>query len=403
MDAQTPTEADADAVLLSDALGVDRAALRPFSREPLGAGTVTGFEVRGAHGADATDGPDAPDGPDLPDGAVAYVDSSQLPVVQETGFVLEGVARVWIHPADPHLPALAPAAYGQAAEVLLARLGVTAETGAPQIVGYRPGRRAVLRVPTDAGDLWVKVVRPRRIERVVAAHTRLREHGLPVPAVRGWSPEGLLVLDSAVGTPATAARWDPGALLDAVDALRARLARAPLDWPARTSLAERLPWYLERLRPLLPQRAERWDALAALVAGGLSHPAPQSETVHGDLHLGQLFVEGPAITGLIDVDTAGRGAAGEDAAAFTAHAAASALLTSARGGDADRVRALAAAGHERWGDDPRTRALTAVHLVGHALGAASAGDVERAARLVTLAETVATEPKRPLIDGFEDA
>ncbi|RZI83558.1 MAG: hypothetical protein EOO67_17240, partial [Microbacterium sp.] len=115
---------------------MEEEALRAFSREPLGTGTVTGFEIRHPAGAG---------GPEIPDGAVAYVDSSQLAVAHETGLVLEGVARVWIHPADPHLPALAPAAYGHAAEVLLGRLGIAAGTGAPQIVGYRPGRRAVLR------------------------------------------------------------------------------------------------------------------------------------------------------------------------------------------------------------------------------------------------------------------
>ncbi|RZI80225.1 MAG: hypothetical protein EOO67_19645, partial [Microbacterium sp.] len=234
-------------------------------------------------------------------------------------------------------------------------------------------------------------------------HTRLRDHGLPVPAVRGWSPEGLLVLDSAAGLAATEAPWDPGALVDAVDALRRSLAGAPLDWPARTSLADRLPWYLDRLRPLLPSSRERLDTLVEAVAAGLAEPASPPQTIHGDLHLGQLFVEGEKITGLIDVDTAGRGAAGEDAAAFIAHALASALLTAARGGDEARVQALAVAGHARWGDDRRTRALTAVHLIGHALGAASAGDRTRAQRLLAHAETVAAEPKRPLIDGFEDA
>ncbi len=179
--------------------------------------------------------------------------------------------------------------------------------------------------------------------------------------------------------------------------------KRPSTRPARTSLADRLPWYLERLRPLREERSDQLDAVADAVAAGLAEPAPPLQTIHGDLHLGQLFVEGSEITGLIDVDTAGRGAAGEDAAAFIAHALASALLTASRGGDEGRVRALAIAAHARWGDDRRTRALTAVHLIGHALGAASAGDAVRADRLLAYAETVAAEPKRPLIDGFEDA
>lgn len=408
------TSADADAALLSEALGLPASVFTPFSREPLGEGSVTGFEVRGADGLPPGGGSEQA-AESLPDGTVAYVDTSRLTVPRETGLVSSDLTRVWIHPADPHLPALAPAAYGDAAAVLLARLGAD-DPGVPQIVGYRPGRRAVLRVATSDGDLWVKVVRPRRIERVVAAHTRLREHGLPVPAVRGWSPEGLLVLESAHGIPATHAPWDPEGLLDAVDELRARLASAPLDWPARTSLASRLPWYAERLMAAMPdQRASVARITAA--AHEAVHAATAGEgsevTVHGDLHLGQLFLDdGGNVTGLIDVDTAGAGHADEDAAAFLGHAVASALLTERRHGadgphdGAGRVWGLAEQARTRWTADPRTAGLAAVHLLGHALGAASGGDTARAAALLREAEITMHgegEPKRRLMEGFDDA
>jgi aminoglycoside phosphotransferase len=401
-DVDAETTPDADAALLGDALGIPVEEIHPLSREPLGDGTVAGFELHKSHGTHGPDGLDRPDTAGLPDGTVAYVDTSRVSVARETGLVLPDVARVWVHPADPHLPALAPAAYGEAAGLLLSRLGL-AEPQPPQIVGYRPGRRAVLKVDTAGGTVWVKVVRPRRIERVVAAHTRLREHGLPVPGVLGWSPEGLLVLASAEGTAATSAPWHPAALIDALDDLRDRLSAVPLDWPARTSLAERLPWYLGRLRPLLPTHAERLDGLDRAVTAALAHRAFTDETIHGDLHLGQLFLDGPRISGLIDVDTAGRGARGEDAAAFIAHAVASALLTARQGGDDARVWALAAEAEQRWATEPRTRALTAVHLLGHALGAASVRDATRTEALLRHAERVATEPKSPLIEGFDEA
>ena len=404
--APASTAADDDASLLADALEVPVGAVRAFSREPLGAGTVSGFLL----------GPAAASAQGLPPDSVAYLDTSLLSVAQETGLVLDGVARVWLHPADPHLPALAPAAFGDAAAVLLARLGVDA-TATPELVGYRPGRRAVLRVPTADGSAWVKVVRPSRIERVVTAHDALRGAGLPVPAVRGWSPEGLLVLDGAAGAPATEATWDPHRLLDTVDDLRRRLAGVPLGWPARTSLAERLPWYLSRLVQVVPD-AERLHDIGGRIAQVLAAAPASPATIHGDLHIGQLFLVDAAVSGLIDVDTAGRGDAGEDAAAFIGHAVASALLTERRGGEvterrggevterrgdgAAQVRALAELAYQRWGDDPRTRALTAVHLLGHALGAASGGDRARAAQLLDSAETaVAPEHKRPLMAPFE--
>lgn len=367
--------------LLCEALAVSPDDVTSLSREPLGDGAVAGFV--------------------MPDGAIAYVDTSGLPVAQETGLALEGVARVWAHPADPHLPALAPAAFGHAAEVLLRRLGIAAD-GMPEFVGYRPGRRAVLRVPlADGGHVWVKVVRPRRIARIAEVHEELRRHGLPVPAVRGWSPEGLLVLDGARGVAATDAEWTPDAFLDAVDVLRARLADAPLDGPARTSLAARLPWYADSLVRALPDRREQVTALAAACGAVLAVDAGAAATIHGDLHLGQLFLDGGEISGLIDVDTAGHGAPVDDEAVFIGHAVASALLTAEHGGDAGRVWALADAARARWSADERTSALIAVHLLGHALGAVSGGAAERAGILLDIARAVTEEPKRPLTPAFE--
>ncbi len=373
---------DAEATLLCDALAVAPTALKLLSREPLGAGTVAGFAL------------DA--------GGVAYVDTSGLAVRKETGLALEGVARVWMHPADPHLPALAPAAFGDAAEALLARLGIVAE-GLPEIVGYRPGRRAVLRVPVaeGTGTVWVKVVRPRRIERIVETHRALREGGLPVPVVRGWSPEGLLILDDAIGVAATDGAWQPDALVDAVDLLRERLAAAALPGVARTSFAARLPWYAERIEAAMPAHASEVRALAAAASARLPD-AVAAQTIHGDLHIGQLFLDpgDGSVTGLIDVDTAGQGAAADDASAFIGHAIASAVLT-AEGGDARRIAQLAELALARWASDAGTRALTAVHILGHALAAAESGAPQRAVLLLTAAREVLEDGKRPLTSGFE--
>ena len=99
------THVSAEAALLRDALEIDSA--EEFSREPLGNGTVAGFHVQ--------------DG----DRTVAlYVDTSGIAVEAETGLAQDGVGRIWTHPADPHLPALATAAFGSAAQTLLARLGI---------------------------------------------------------------------------------------------------------------------------------------------------------------------------------------------------------------------------------------------------------------------------------------
>src|SRR5690606_29749608 len=103
----------------------------------------------------------------------------------------------------------------------------------------------------------------------------------------------------AVGEPATEVDWDAAVLLDAVDDLRARLAAAPLDQPARTSLSRRLEWYVTRLRAALPEDG-RVDEVALAAEPMLDGAPPSPATVHGDLHLGQLFLSGGehTVTGL---------------------------------------------------------------------------------------------------------
>ncbi|UOQ55737.1 phosphotransferase [Leucobacter allii] len=348
-----------DRRLLAEALGVDEGSLALRSREPLGRGGVAGFDCASAGEAPLR----------------YYVDTSRLPVVRETGLVLGDVgapdARVWLHPADPHLPALAPVAFDSAAGALLTRFGIDGAS-APEIAAYRPGRRAVLRVPGAQRNVWVKVLRPSRVQRVVAAHTACADGGVPVPELIGWSPDGVILMEEARGVPATAAEWEPAALLDAVDELRADLAGIPALGAAQ-GVIERLPWYASGLSEVSAAApvialAEAAVAEAKRVAG--MRPVG---VVHGDLHFGQLFLsaDGAGILGVVDVDGLGAGDPAEDAGAFLAHAAVSAMLTppARRPGVWELVRLGAA----RWGDDPMVRACFAVHMLGHAIAAHDRG------------------------------
>lgn len=358
--------------LLVEALDLDAGPVPTLiSREPLGAGSVAGFDVAGVGGP-----------------LTYFVDTSRRTVAVETG-ILSGTpsdpeVRVWLHPADPHLPALAPVAFAHAVQGLLSRLDIDV-TGDPQLVVYRAGRRAVLRVPTADGATWVKAVPPDRVAPIVDAHRALEAAGIPVPVVRGWSEQGLMVWDAANGVPVSDAPWTPERLLDAVDDLRARLAGVVLDRPASSRLAHRLDWYSDRLVAVLPA-ASAAMAAAVVERCRASWDDPGAATIHGDLHFGQLFVDDDLnLSGVIDVDTAGLGAPSDDSSAFIAHAIASATLTPPPN-DA-RVWALARLAIERW-NGPGVRARTATHLLGHALGAGESGDVERADRLVRAAASV---------------
>lgn len=352
--------------LLVEALEVTPEAVTCVSCEPLGAGSVSGFDVRGGDGAELR----------------YYVDTSAQAVRQETGMVLGDVAapeaRIWLHPADPHLPALAAIAFHDAVTALLARYGVT-EATAPAFVAYRPGRRAVLRVDAPDRPIWIKVIRPSRIERIVSTHLACEREGLPVPGVLGWSPDGVLLLENAAGTPAADVMWEPERLVSLVDELRERIAGVHTTHTLR-GVSGRLDWYAERL-------AERDDAtsVARLVRDALAVTATSAreQVTHGDLHFGQLFLDEAGISGLIDVDTLGVGDAAEDPAAFIAHAIVSAVITPSEA--RQRVWALVQASLERWGD-ARVRALTSIHMLGHALAASDRGDDALAGQLIRIAQ-----------------
>lgn len=373
--------------LLAEALDVPSAAIALHSREPLGAGSVTGFRVG------AVESP------------VYYVDTSTVPVVAEAGpadAAGKTAARIWQHPSDPHLPALAPVAFEQAAHTLLARLGLAA-SASPTFIGYRPGRRAVLRVQTDDGDIWLKVVRPSRVAQIVRAHTAAERAGIPVPEIHGWSSEGLIVMANARGTPAADVEWAPATLLDRVEALREQFGAVRWTAPNR-SAARRITWYATRggdaVARLLPRTRALFERASALVGR-------QATVVHGDLHYGQIFLDADgAITSVIDIDTLGVADPAEDAAAFLSHAIVSALLTV--GANRARVWALADLAAERSDSDDLVRALTLVHLVGHVLAAMDRADTDTAGAIETAAESLLSgmppstgNAKNPLTHSFD--
>lgn len=310
---------------------------------------------------------------------------------------------VWVHPNDPRLPGLAHAVIpvraasvlagfdGGPGEVAAAGHAPPAEASLPdlEITAYRPGKRAVVRATRGGRTVYLKVVPPRRAAAVHDRHASWHAAGLPVPRPLGRTDEGIVGLEEQHGLPAADVLelLDPEWLLDDLDELRRRIAAVPSIGAARASLASRADWYVRRVTELAPGSADRIAALRDAIvlrtaASEDAAPAPAPVTIHGDLHLGQLFVDESApyrVVGLIDVDTAGLGDPADDDAALWAHLVATAAHAEARG-DAvrsARAAAVADAARARWARGPlgrdeahrrhRVAAIAATHLLGHAL------------------------------------
>jgi aminoglycoside phosphotransferase len=293
------------------------------------------------------------------------------------------VVAVWLYPSDPALPALRTVTDVASTAAVLHELGIASRPNVVEVVSYRPGRRAVVRVDADDQRLFLKVVEPGKAESISERHELFRASGLPVPRLLGWSGDGVIAMSGLPGIEAqyaVARIGDHSAFLDQLEFLCSLLEVVPAVNTARSSLFNRLDWYIERLSEHLPDDASRvagvGEAIAAKGAEGRDFEFTPV-TIHGDLHLGQLFVDSEVpseIAGILDIDTAGVGDPADDAGAFYAHLIA--LAESNRETDetatAECFR-LADAWAARWprnrnaGFDARARAIAATHLLGHAL------------------------------------
>jgi hypothetical protein len=198
---------------------------------------------------------------------------------------------------------------------------------------------------------------------------------------------------------------DHAAFLDQVDFLCALVAGVPSVTTARASLFRRLDWYLERLDERLPTAQARIEQVGVAIGlrGAEGHEfAFTPVTIHGDLHLGQLFVDRAspsAITGILDIDTAGAGDPADDAGAFYAHVVAlgESIYVSNPLASAACFR-MAAAWRARWrqnlnaGFALRASAIGATHLLGHALQPNSHGADDVSSRLLERAAELVETP-----------
>lgn len=229
---------------------------------------------------------------------------------------------LWRYPEDPELPALPIACSPARMSVLLAR-SVTVE-----LMGYRPTRRAVVRVrDADGQVLYGKVMRPAQAADLARRHAMLADAGVPAPRLVLSEPRGLVLATAATGEPLAnlISRGMGGAaeriLLSLASVLDA-LPEEALSLPARPAWAERALHYAHAAATALPEERGRCETLARGISQLLkvTDPGPVVP-VHGDFYEANVYIDPDAaqVSAIIDIDSIGPGHRVDDWACMLGH------------------------------------------------------------------------------------
>jgi hypothetical protein len=251
------------------------------------------------------------------------VDTDSAAVIFADG---EREVAVWIYPNDPDLPGLARAAYAESmAEICNANrvftIPVTPDQLDLEMIGYRPRRRAVVRVAYGAEVIYVKVLRARLFDDVITRHLVLANGGVPVAPILTTTDDHLLVLKELPGRPLAKAVFDATdpcgaeALINLLDSMPARVS----ELPRRQPWADALGHYSRMVAQAVPALEPKLEWLVEQIDGGLYAIPPGNEPTHGDFHEGQVHVLDGAVCGLLDTDTLGPGRRADDLACMVAH------------------------------------------------------------------------------------
>ena len=231
-----------------------------------------------------------------------------------------GPVGVWRVPHDPALPGLVSALDETQAARLLSDLGADEGPVTTRLRAYRPGRRAVVAVSGKREGIYLKLVRPGKVEQLHGTH-RFLAASLPVPMSLGFSAEqGLIALQSMPGITLRGALEDPDSGLPAAQEIVSLAQSLPIPQDDRiaSSPIERLPDLASMLKVVSPELTDRVDRLIEAIGEDLEKATLPT---HGDYYESQLLVDGGRLVGLLDVDTFGWGRPADDAATMLGHLA----------------------------------------------------------------------------------
>jgi hypothetical protein len=192
-----------------------------------------------------------------------------------------------------------------------------------RMIGYRPRRRAVLRVDVEPEPvvLYCKVLRERLFGDVVRRHELLLAAGVPAPRIAATTDDALLLLHNLDGRPLAKAVFDETDPCTAEDLIHL-LDAMPM---SVTKLERRPPWtdavqhYSQMVAAAVPSATDKLAWLTDQIAEGLASVPLGNDPTHGDFHEGQVHVSGGRIVGILDVDTVGPGRRADDLACLIAH------------------------------------------------------------------------------------
>ncbi|MGH8911598.1 MAG: aminoglycoside phosphotransferase family protein [Acidimicrobiia bacterium] len=227
---------------------------------------------------------------------------------------------VWRVPFDPALPGLPAALDNESARQLLTSLGAVDGPVRTQLKAYRPGRRAVVAVEGPAEGIYLKLVRPKKVEQLHRDHKSFPDD-LPVPRSLGYSREmGVMALQAMPGSTLRDVLEDPTGIAPGPVALTDLLLTLPAPSVDRVqpSIIERVPATADMIRRIVPDRADTVDEFVEQLG---EEDVDELAPVHGDFYEAQILVENGAVVGLIDIDTYGMGRRGDDPGVMLGHLA----------------------------------------------------------------------------------